>query len=153
MAIGFSFSWLRLCIGGPCLEWLAVGLSRFLIYLALSSSFDHMVMWGCVSLWGKSLSWVAYQTMGGLSEQIQVLIFRHTTLTCEESPPAALPWSLAKWRGDHMVVWHDQSRWVQTRHAVATSCPLVRPDLVERWLHGGSVHSVSHALDPPYRRR
>ena len=42
--IGFSFSWLALCIGGRCLEWLAVGLSRFLIYLALS---PHLIIWSC----------------------------------------------------------------------------------------------------------
>ena len=44
IAIGFSFSWLALCIGGRCLDWLAVGLSRFLIYLALS---PHLIIWSC----------------------------------------------------------------------------------------------------------
>ena len=54
IAFGFSFSWLGLrvgghCwlglrVGGHCLEWLAVGLSRFLIYLALS---PHLIIWSC----------------------------------------------------------------------------------------------------------
>ena len=44
IAIGFSFSWLGLRVGGHCLEWLAVGLSRFLIYLALS---PHLIIWSC----------------------------------------------------------------------------------------------------------
>ena len=44
IAIGFSFSWLDLRVGGHCLEWLAVGISRFLIYLALS---PHLIIWSC----------------------------------------------------------------------------------------------------------
>ena len=36
-----------MCIGWHCLEWLAVGLSRFLIYLALS---PHLIIWSCEAL-------------------------------------------------------------------------------------------------------
>ena len=132
IAFGFSFSWLGLrvgghCwlglrVGGHCLEWLAVGLSRFLIYLALS---PHLIIWSCEAvcpygsrvchglpnrLW---VAWVSRFKCRYLDTQLWQCAA--TTLVREvipvQPPPLITKFQISRSALEHLVKWYRCCQW------------------------------------------
>ena len=80
------------------------------------------------------------------------LDIRQTTLTwcrCRPAAASGLPTAVPSWRRSMLPYFRHQEleapEYDPCKPAmwVTTSCPLVMPGWVERWLHGGSVHFVS----------